>query len=481
MTPDNDKPIATEPTASEPLPDLAPDGRFVKHLDRAGVRTGVNRGYGSRLELVEREFGTLRRAYDRVKIAGSAPEDVLRAVLKEPHTRSDTVELLVYCLAAGCGLTAVVAELEGSARKTFQKDLDQYGLILGDLMPVEFREWGRSLLERKKYPSGANPTADRDWDTFLDSLGTTPPDAAGRIETGLAPFDDALLNGLDGLTVLGGPTGGGKSTLALNLVTGALRRHPKLAVLYVLLDPGMTRERLYRRLTCATVGIDYRTLVHKPAPEVLQKVRAATADLRTVVLPRLRVLEVQASRSEPFDNEAIIEKRWALQQATGAERALIVVDDLEHLDVPEGLRKAQASLDADFARIAAIQDVRSRTRNSHPPAGAPVLLLSGITKAWDGRSPLTADFLPGSVRLKQACDTVLMLQPGDPPADPTAPAPVTLRIVKGRDGARRVDLPLLFDHTRSTFRAAEVRSAGAKRGVVSQPPALDPLAGIGEG
>lgn len=480
MTTDSDRTAATGPPASEPLPGLAPGGRFSARLDRSAPAS-VKTDFGSTWNRVDVEFSAFRRKYDQVKATGGTPEEMLRAVLKGLSTLKGAAAVLAYCLAAEHRLTALAAELQGAAWEAFQEDLGQYDLILGDLMPAEFRKQGRQLRAHRNYLSGASPTADRDWAAFLDSLEVSPPDATGRIETGLTPLDDALLNGLDGLTVLGGPTGSGKSTLALNLVAGALRRHPKLAVLYVLLDPGMTRERMYRRLTCTAAGIDYRALIHKPAPEVLQKVRAASESLRTDVLSRLRVVEVPAARPEPFDQDVILDKRWALMKATGAEQALIVVDDLEHLDVPEDLRKSQASLEADFARIAAIQEARSRTRTSHPPAGTPTLLLSGITKAWDGRSSLTADFLPGSVRLKQACDTVLMLQPGDSPADPTAPAPVILRIVKGRDGARRVDLPLLFDHTRSTFRPAASRSATKRGAAVGAAPALDPLTGVGEG
>jgi hypothetical protein len=481
MTTDNDRQPAAELPGNEPLPGLAPDGRFAKRLTSDEAPPGVRTDLESPWLGVRSGFSALRRAYARLKPAGGDPEAVFRAVLNEVRTQQVPYKLLAYCLAVEHGLTTLAAELELRAREAFEEDLVQYDRILGDLMPSEFRAWGRRLRARQVYDAGANPTANGDWDTFLDSLANTPADAAGRIETGLAPLDDALLNGLDGLTVLGGPTGGGKSTLALNLVTGALRRHPKLAALYVLLDPGMTRERLYQRLACSAAGIDYRALAHKPSPEVLQTVRAATETLRADVLTRLRVLEVPADRTQPFDEDAILGKRSALAQATGAERTLIVIDDLEHLDVPEEHRKAQASLEADFARIAAVQEVRARTRTSHPPAGAPVLLLSGITKAWDGKSPLTADFLPGSVRLKQACDTVLMLQPGDPPADPAAPAPVALRIVKGRDGARRVDLPLLFDHTRCMFRPAGPRASAKRGAAASAAPALDPLAGVGEG
>jgi replicative DNA helicase len=479
MTTDNDKP-ATEPPAGEPLPGFAPDGRFARRLNGGQVPPGVKTDSESPWIWTLSGFSKLRQAYDRRKAAGGDPEALLRAMIQDVRYEAE-VSLLAYCLAVEHGLSGLAGELLGRARATFEEAPVQYERILGDLMPAEFREWGRQLHARRTYDSGVNPTADRDWDTFLDVLEAATPDAAGRIETGLAPLDEALLNGLDGLTILGGPTGGGKSTLALNLVTGALRRHPKLAVLYVLLDPGMTRHRLYQRLTCDAADIDYRALVHDRSPEVTRKVRTAGEALRTEVLSRLRIVEVQAARPQSFDEDALVSRRRALVEATGAERVLIVVDDLEHLDVPEELRGAKATLDADFARIEAIQRVRSRTRASEHPAGDPVLLLSGITKAWDGRSPLTADFLPGSVRLKQAADTVLMLQPGEPPADPSAPAPVKLRIVKGRDGARRVDLPLLFDHTRCKFRPAEVRSTGSKGGSKAvRPSAIDPLAGIGE-
>jgi hypothetical protein len=286
---------------------------------------------------------------------------------------------------------------------------------------------------------------------------------------------------LDGLTLLGGPTGCGKSGLALQIVTCALKRHPRLAALVLMLDPGMCRPRIYERLLSRAAGVSVQALRDPQNLDPSGKVLAAGKTLRETVLPRLKVVDASMLEVEELlDGITITNLRFDLLYRTAAERVLVVIDYLNCLPVAEDI--APASLDADMYRLGTILEARRVTRSPAFPNGDPFLVVAEVTKGWRADGRLGLNHLLGSARLGYLADTVVMLEPALEADDlPTERVPVTLRVEKARDGVAGTSVPLLFDHARGAFAepgpSLAVRPAPEPE---STPGAsrLDPLAGL---
>jgi hypothetical protein len=85
-------------------------------------------------------------------------------------------------------------------------------------------------------------------------------------------------------------------------------------------------------------------------------------------------------------------------------------------------------------------------------------VISEIRKT-DGRSRqnnvLRTDDLKGDGRMAGDADVILLMWPPNKSAGSATTAPLTLRIAKGRDGAIRRDIEILFDHEVNRFREAD--------------------------
>jgi replicative DNA helicase len=171
----------------------------------------------------------------------------------------------------------------------------------------------------------------------------------------------------------------------------------------------------------------------------------------------------------------ISQHRHELLKKTGASRALIVVDYLQLLDVPDA---SPTSLDADYRRVGLLQNVGDAGKSPSRPLVDPVLAISEVRK--EGRTGTAVDLL-GSSRLAYAADAVLLLNPaegGDAPGADTVP--VTLTIAKGRDGTVRKEIPLLFEHARYRFRERGGDQGNRGQPARTPPRMKDPLAGSEE-
>jgi hypothetical protein len=388
--------------------------------------------------------------------------------------------VLRYALARHEGLAAVADGLSQEAWDQYLRHPESYDSVLGAFLPEDFLGQARCALAQHAYVTGANLTAAADWDVYRDGLEQRRARPLRGLATGL-PGLDAATGGLHGLTFLAGGAGTGKTTLALAAAVAALRRHPDVAVLFLSLD--MPKERIYDRLLCQESGRRHAELIGQVDAQASGELAEAGERLRDQVLPRLRIVERRAfDPDQPLAISAMARQRNELLRASGAARALVVVDYFQLLGVPDS---AGASLDADMWRVQTLQSLQAVGRGVDAPDGDAVLVISEVRKGEPGRPALNLSDLMGSARLGYAADAVWLLEPLPGAAADAEAVRVALTIAKGRDGVRRTRLELLFEHTQSRFAEVGATSRGRRprqgpHGAAAAPP-LDPLAGLGEG
>jgi hypothetical protein len=397
------------------------------------------------------------------------------------HAEWGADDVLHYALAYHAKMESKCDELWGIALEKYMAQADAYDRLLGDLIPPDVRERGRSLLAHRAYDQGANATAAGDWLVYGQRLRDRQKQPLLGLSTGLAGLDKALV-GLRGLTLIGGGTGIGKTALAEAMAVAALRAHSDVAVLFYSLD--MLKDFLYDRLLCHEAGVTYQDLMRQERGEDVQQVLSAADErLRSDVLRRLRVVDRHEVHQEGGLTAALVCQHInRLLRATGARRALVVVDYLGLITVTA---KGMTSLEEDHRRIELLKGALAMTRTAASPLGHSFLVISEVRKGEQGRDSLTLDDLLGSCRISYAPEAVLLLEADGKAAG--GKQPLVLNVAKGRDGTTRGRLKLLFDYRRYRFheRSGPVPGGDATEGdpsVAGGPeqeasPRVDPLAG----
>jgi hypothetical protein len=392
--------------------------------------------------------------------------------------RSDPV--LRFCLGQRWHIEDKDGDLRSAALRQYQKQPNEYDQVLGDFIPADFRQEGHSIFAETCFDAGTNGTAADDWPVYRARLRRRRGQPLLGLSTGL-PSLDLALRGLRGLTFLGGGTGVGKSTLGLFLAAHALRKHPDLGVLFYSLD--MPKTVLYDRLLSQEAGVEYGDLMaDTAAPGNEERLDAAERRLRSEVLPRLRIVEhLSVPKESTLSWVMIADLNEFLELGTVTE-VLIVVDYFQLLPVPD---KITGGLDADFYRVRSLQQVQEGSRTNANPVGFPILAISEVRKGESGRTEIGVGDLMGSSRLGYSAESVLLLEsPRDKIEGPVVP--LHLKVAKGRDGAVRTQIDLLFEHTRSRFREAPPRRSPKQGGKPRKEPStqkpdqekIDPLAGL---
>lgn len=241
------------------------------------------------------------------------------------------------------------------------------------------------------------------------------------------PFE--LLDVRPGHVVLiGAPPGVGKTTLALQLVTGILSNAAKLraVVANVEMSPAALVEKLLARFAGVTLDAlqDRELLAAERA-----RVGAAIRD-HGALLDRIDFLE------PPFTLRHLGEE----MQAFGARLAL--VDYCQRFTTGEGEGDDRAKLDALMGRVRLLAN-----------AGAGIVLISSVTRQKSRTGSSTYDGLNlasfrGSSEIEFGADSAYILE-----ADPETGVAV-LRDEKQRFRVRK-DVHLRFDGPKQTFAAGE--------------------------
>jgi hypothetical protein len=370
-----------------------------------------------------------------------------------------------YCVAIREGLEQVSQYLVGRAWQEYLQRADAYDFILGDLVPPDFRKRARGHLAQLDYDRGANATAAADWAVYRQRLRDRRRQHLPGLSTGL-PRLDAALGGLRGLTVLAGRAGDGKTALALAMAVAALHTHPDAAVLFYSLDMG--KDVLFDRLLCHEAGVGYDLLLRKYRPaDVQPALDDAAKRLLEGVLPRLQFIERQRTLAEGgLTTGHLWEHRNQLLRATGADRALVVVDFFGKIDVGAS---DLGPLEQDHRRLGLLTDALELSRRGSPP-GDSYVLISEVRKERSGGDSLCLDDLLGSCRLGYSADAVLLLERDGSAARARDTTPLVLKVEKARDGTTRCRVPLTFDFTRYRFRERAATPAGAGAAADRQAP-----------
>jgi hypothetical protein len=472
-----------DPGKPDPVADLQVGGLVEQVLGRSRMALR-----GSANQLHEELAGDLKKMRGALKSPGyylPLPRDVtpdraptLIVVLQGEQYRTDAV--LRFCLGRRWHIKDDDGSLRTDALEAYQGRVNDYDQVLGDFIPEEFRRQGHAIAAEARFDDGTNRTAADDWPVYCERLRRRRGRPLLGLPTGLPPLDRAL-RGLRGLTFLGGGAGVGKSTLALFIAAHALRSDPDLGVLFYSLD--MPKTVLYDRLLSQESGVEYGELMGDTAAAGIDdRLSEAEGRLHSELLPRLRIAERLAVGERQTTADAMIDDLAELMSSVPLRDVLIIVDYFQLLPVPDEIT---AALDADSYRVKSLQRVQGCGRSTGSPVGFPILAISEVRKGESGRAEISIGDLMGSARLAYSAESVLLLELTAGPAEGPV-VPVQLKVAKARDGAARVRIELLFEHTRSRFREApgpgRKKEAGTPRKGTKaskrEGAKLDPLTGL---
>jgi len=240
------------------------------------------------------------------------------------------------------------------------------------------------------------------------------------VPTGLSQLDH-LLGGLnDGLHLLAGAPGMGKTTLALQIAAAATKEVPVVVVTFE-----HAPENLTLKLLCARAGVNPRDVQRGYAD--LAKLRSAAAAWQPVA-QRLAVVE---GSSQLTVAQVRAQARHALRQHQ-AERCLVVVDYLQlWAKVAEDLR-------GNFSVRERVDMLGGLLRELALGLRSPVLALASQNRSagnyGNGKGSAALDSLKESGDLEYAADVVVFLtEAQERCATPPARA-VELTVAKNRHG-----------------------------------------------
>ncbi len=336
-------------------------------------------------------------ALDAIASGGPAsPESIMRAVIQAGRfTRADVADAVIaaheWSINARSNPAAVHRAFESVLNRSFRR---AYRDRLNALMARAGDEDATSeqILARMHEAMTALQAKGT---CAVESLADGFIDPAERervmIPTGLSFFDSAMPGGsmaLGLMLLLIAPPKVGKSAFALFIVLAALRRNPRLRVLWALGE--MDKTRLQLRALCAISGMAPGLLERDDADlteEQLNRKRAAIEEFHRIS-PRLKVL----------DGPLTIAKIYAAAATSGAQ--IVVVDYLQRV-------KPARSSDSRRTEVDEVSAGLSEIATRLP---ATLLVISNMAKAAaDGRATI-ASAAKESSQIGYDCDAAYLAE-----------------------------------------------------------------------
>jgi replicative DNA helicase len=279
----------------------------------------------------------------------------------------------------------------------------------------------------------------------------------------------------------------GKTTFCIVLAVGACRHHQDNDAVAIFLSLDMYRDEIMTRLDCNLSGLDWATINFGSAglrnrqqgpwfhEGHLRQLREADQQLREQQIDRRLLVHDWTTLSPDITSDRLVAMLGDLKSQVGASRALLIVDYLQKIGVPDEVSR-RGELEADRHRIQILKDVIAKTRTNENPNGDTVLAISEARKPASSKDSWGTQMseLMGSARLAYAPDAVFLYRPAtekdvtDGLFNPGSQAPgtflrsaqahgmcpVVITLAKGRDGMRRGDTAMVFEFERSRFSEA---------------------------
>jgi hypothetical protein len=284
----------------------------------------------------------------------------------------------------------------------------------------------------------------------------------GLAQTTLPTFD-RMTWGMRGLMALVGEAGTGKSTLALQFATDALRYQDDTCCLFLSLQS--PREQLLTRLKSRLSGIEWRRMVCRSTMELnlTDAERSRLAQAESAIAEWGQRMTVWDHTDSSPVLEDVVQSLQQLREQTECTRSLVVVDDFEAWPTPFAAHRLNVSLDVvQQWRLEQLQKLRDAVGDNT------VLFVrqqQAHTADWE--------YASGGVSFSSIPDSVLWLQRFSEAdyleafedlqvssvhhsrwLDAMHDANISLghlSVCKGRDGVHRGTLPVAFDQHRSRF------------------------------
>lgn len=258
---------------------------------------------------------------------------------------------------------------------------------------------------------------------------------SARISTGLAPLDAQLGGGLyPGLIIVGGRTGTGKTTLALQ-IADSIAAAGRM-VLYVALE--MSREELYAK-SLARIGFDYATEHREDttAPSYEQILEGALRDRTWGAYPCLDYERDIAPRMMIHESigqttaETVRALAKTVRTARG-EAPVVIVDYLQIMGAADPRRTDKQNADANTLALKQL----SRDMNT------PVIALSSLNRAGyavGGKyTPITEASFKESGGIEYTADMLIALERTDETGPTVDPKNIQIKLLKNRRGPCRL-------------------------------------------
>jgi replicative DNA helicase len=266
--------------------------------------------------------------------------------------------------------------------------------------------------------------------------------------TGKPPIRYALGDGFERVKlgpgrviIVGGPPGTGKTALALQWTTDAVRQSPDMAALIVNVE--MPASALLERILARLSGVPLDIIEERKADDATHGERLAVgfATMEAFV-PRLHFLK------PPFDWQNIV----ATMKATNPR--FLVLDYLQRIGAPQ-------KTDSERATVSASMDCARRAADE----GVAVLAMSAVSRPGQGRyDGLGLGSFRESSEIEYGCDDAFMLG-SDDKNDETS---LVLNHLKTRFGKRQ-DIPLRFRGDVMTFSVRDAAPEDTPPSVADEP------------